>query len=210
MKKLTLCVIFLLAITAGTAMAQEDSGAGYSGPDVNLRLGIQYPDAPERVGLDCALGLNYWINPYFAVGADTGFGWITKEYGKGAMVPAGGGIPLMKSDTLNIFSLPVLAKLTIGIPIAEGILPYISGGAGYSWQFYRFPGYNDIYHGFTWEVVAGSSVSLGEAANGMEVMAEVGYRGTNTKNGSDYELDMSGFIAHLGVRFPLAGSSASE
>ena len=206
MKKLTLCVIFLLAITAGPVMAQEESGAGYSGPDVNIRLGIQYPDAPERVGFDSALGFNYWLNPFFALGLETGFGWITKEYGTGDKLPVKGGMVLTKSQDLNIFSLPLLAKLTVGIPVTDMIKPYVSGGAGYSWQFFRFPGQNDTYHGFTWEVLGGVSIGLGEAANGMEVLVEAGYRGTDTKQENDYELDMSGFVAHIGVSFPLSGS----
>ena len=204
MKKLTLCVIFLLAI-AGAAMAQEESGAGYTGPDVNLRLGIQYPDAPDRVGFDSALGCNYWFNPFFAFGAETGFGWITREYGTGDSLPVKGTSGVTKTQDLNIFTLPVLAKITVGIPVVEGIKPYITGGAGYSWQFFRFPDQNETYHGFTWEALGGVCIGLGEAANGMEILVEAGYRGTNTKDENDYELDMSGFVTHIGVSFPLQG-----
>ena len=203
MKKLSLCLVFLMAITAGAAMAQD-----YPSADFNLRLGIQYPHEDiKRVGFDTAIGFNYWINPFFAPGIETGFGWISKSYSTGDKLPAKGvSGGLTRSDDLNIFSLPVLAKLTIGLGTLKetsGILPYISGGAGYSWQFYRFPGQNDTYHGFTWEVLAGVSFDLGEAARGMEVLVEAGYRGTMTENGRDYELNMSGLICHLGVSFPL-------
>jgi len=201
MKKMTLCLVFLMAITAGVAMAQD-----YPSADVNLRLGIQYPDAPSRVGFDTAIGFNYWINPFFAPGIEAGFGWISKSYSSGDTLPVRGTSGITRKDDLNIFSLPILAKLTFGLGTLKetsGILPFISGGAGYSWQFFRFPGQNDLFNGFTWEVLGGVSFDLGEAARGMEVMLEAGYRGTMTDNNRDYELDMSGFICHLGVSFPL-------
>jgi hypothetical protein len=54
----------------------------------------------------------------------------------------------------------------------------------------------------------GFNYDLGAEANGMKLFLEAGWRGTQIEdeiNGKNYELNMSGFLAHLGVSFPLGG-----
>lgn len=43
-----------------------------------------------------------------------------------------------------------------------GFMPYITGGAGYSWTWYRNPAFKDRFEGFTWQALGGVQFKLGE------------------------------------------------
>jgi len=200
-KKLILTVsVFMIAGSLTLASAQEFN--------VGTSAGIGYPDVPETVSFDMAFFADYSINPYLAVGLETGFGWIKQDYTAGeAVVPGLGGLPV--NSTINFFSFPLLAMVTISLPLGEEIpvTPFISGGAGYSWTIFNSPSSyagNETFHGFTWQAMGGAVITLGEAARGMKVLIEAGYRGTDIKNADSAELEMSSPIVRIGVMFPLS------
>ncbi len=210
MKKIVSLLIALLVLVSFSALSAQEA------PQINLNVkaGIAYPSDIEQVGFDSELGLDVWINKFFAVGILTGFGWISKEYDSGESLDFGPTATLSASEDLNIYSLPVIGNIKIGLGNFKetyGITPYVSAGAGYLWVFHRMSDANETFSGFAWQVAGGVAFDLGEGANGMQVLVEAGYRGTEVEteyNGKDYELEMSGLIVHLGVSFPLSGGDS--
>ncbi|PKL41131.1 MAG: hypothetical protein CVV44_00400 [Spirochaetae bacterium HGW-Spirochaetae-1] len=187
------------------------SFASAQGVDVGMGLGISYPDEPDQVAFDSSFFADYNVNQYFSIGLETGFGWVKKDID--GPETSFGGLALQSGDSINYYTIPLLAVITINIPLGEEVpvVPFLSGGVGYSWTIYDPPSSIDwTFSGLTWQVMGGASYNLGENANGMKVFLEVGYRGTDIKkefSGHDYELEMSGVIAHIGVAFPLSGGS---
>ena len=117
---------------------------------------------------------------------------------------------------------PVLAGAKIKIADAKesiGIVPYLTVGAGYTWMNYSYetPAYTDTsaashakdsgsnyYKGFTWMALAGFTYQFPDT--NMSMVLEAGYRGAKLKKG-DYEVDMSGIVANIGVSFAIRGDS---
>ena len=171
---------------------------------LDVKGGIQYPKAPEKVGFDSAVTLNVGVDKYFTIGAETGFGMITWEKKVGESL-LGTSTPLEKKTETNLYSLPLLAvaKIRAADMIGEyGFMPYVTGGAGYSWTWYTTPDDTTTFSGFTWEALAGVEVRLGSDSN-LALVLEGGYRGAKVKDADDYELNMSGYIGRIGISFPL-------
>ncbi len=199
MKKLLLTFISLLMAGLFTAASAGTAEMGVS-------LGIGYPEYPEQVSFDMGVFVDYQINPFLAVGLESGFDWVLKEYSAGSTTVGSLG-PLTQKERFNFYSIPILGMVTFTIPL-EGspIKPFISGGAGYSLTIYDAPGDNWTFQGFTWQAMAGAAIELGENAMGMKVLIEAGYRGTMIEkeiSGVDVELEMSSPIVRVGVVFPL-------
>ena len=204
MKRITTILASLTLLFAVSAASAQQANLG-------LGLGISYPSEPDSVAFDSSVFFDYSANKFFSIGIESGFGWVKKDLDTNDT--AIGDITLTEAKTINYYSIPLLAVITISIPIGEydsPLVPYISGGAGYSWTIYD--GLEDSYtfSGFTWQVVAGFNYDLGYEANGMKIFVEAGWRGTQIEDeieGTNYELDMSGVIARLGVSFALGGGS---
>lgn len=90
-----------------------------------------------------------------------------------------------------------------------GFMPYVTGGAGYSWAKFDNPdlpaGFDDTFGGFTWQVVGGVSILLGADSN-MMLIIEGGWRSAELENSDNVLLDMSGAIVRAGVSFPITSS----
>lgn len=200
-KRLTLT--FVIVATA-TMLFAEDS-------NINFKVGAQWPDAPDKTGLDTAIAFNYGADKYFTIGAEAGFGWVKwKDEGASTEID---GVPLTSVDKTNIYSFPLLAVATVRLADMQeqyGFMPYISGGAGYSWAVFDNPdlddSFDDTFGGFTWQVLGGVAIKLGADSN-MQFIIEAGWRSAEVENSDDLMLDMSGFIAHAGVSFPIQLSS---
>jgi hypothetical protein len=170
---------------------------------LHVKGGVQYPDAPDKAGFDSAATLNIGVDKYFTIGAESGFGWV-KWKDKDSDIAAG-YVNLSKVENTNLYTLPLLAVATIRLADmmeTYGFMPYITGGAGYSWTWYRHPEFKDRFEGFTWQVIGGVEIKLGSDSN-LSFLAEGGYRNAAVQNYDDFELDMSGFIGRVGVSFPL-------
>jgi hypothetical protein len=189
------------------------SVAGAQQANIGFGLGASYPDAPDTAAFDSSVFANYSVNKFFAIGLESGFGWIKKDYSSGDNNPVVENVTLTEAKSINYYTVPLLAAITISIPMGEGesaLVPYIKGAAGYSWTTLDGLEENYTFHGFTWQAMLGFNYDLGADANGMKIFLEAGYRGTMVEAQIDrknYELDMSGPLAHLGVSFPLGGGS---
>jgi len=173
---------------------------------IDIKGGVQIPDAPDKAGFDSAITLNIGLDKYFTLGVESGFGWV-KWKDENANLAAG-NIVLTKVEKTNAYTLPLLAVATVRLADmmdSYGFMPYVTGGAGYSWTWYRHPEFKDNFHGFTWEVMGGLKLKLGTDSN-LSFIAEGGYRNAAVENSENYELDMSGFIGRAGISFPLEAS----
>jgi len=174
---------------------------------LNIKGGVHYPSDLEKTGFDSALTLNIGVDKYFTVGAETGFGWM-KWKDKGESF-SGGEVTLAETETSNLYSLPLLAVATVRLADMMdnyGFMPYVTGGAGYSWTWYRSSSFNEDFDGFTWQAMGGVEIKLGADSN-LALIAEAGYRSAAITNPDDIELDMSGFIGRIGISFPLETSN---
>lgn len=199
MKFIIRTIITVLLVGFSTSLFAQES-------NLDFKVGIAYPDAPDKVGLDTAIAFNLGLDKYFTIGAETGFGWIKWEDKDAAEMM--GEITLAQVEKANAYSLPLLATATIrfaDVMSSYGFMPYISGGAGYSWTWYDHPEFEDTFHGFTWQVTGGIIFKPGEGS-AINVIIDAGYRGAGIENSDSYELDMSGFIARIGVSFPMGST----
>lgn len=170
---------------------------------LDMKGGIQYPSAADKLGFDSALTLNLGLDKYFTFGAESGFGWVQWK-DKGDKVPTG-PVTLTETQTTNLYSLPLLAVATIRLADlmeSSGVMPYVSVGAGYSWTWYQSDAYKERFDGFTCQALGGLQFRLGADSN-LKVLIEAGYRYAPIQNEKSIELDMSGAIARVGISFPI-------
>ncbi|MCP4137839.1 MAG: porin family protein [bacterium] len=209
MKKFTT----VLASLALLFMASSVFAFGAAESNIDLKAGIAYPasgdNSPGKVGFDSALSLNIGLDKYFALGVESGFGWLSWKNSVGT--DPFSTVTLSQVTTTNAYTVPALLNARVRFDQRDmyGIMPYIAVGAGYSWTFFSRDSGTRTFHGFTWQAMAGCAFRIGEDSN-MEILAEAGYRGAAVTDSGSYELDMSGLIAHVGVRFPLGGGDSSD
>ena len=190
----------LAAIVFSTALFAQST-------TVHVKGGMQYPSDPDKAGFDSAVTFNFGLDKYFTGGFETGFGWMkwkTKDGDWSIDDPRGKLV-----EKTNIYSLPLLAVATVRLgDMMEtyGFMPYITGGAGYSWTWFRHPELKTKFHGFTWQAVGGVEIRFG-ADSELAFVIEAGYRGAALENADKWELDMSGFIARVGVSVPIVSDS---
>jgi len=182
------------------------STALFAQTTLHVKGGVQYPSDPSKIGFDSAVTLNIGLDKYFTLGAESGFGWLKwKDKGDSKDLGPVYGTQVEKS---NLYSLPLLAVATVrlGDMMQDyGFMPYVTGGAGYSWTWLRDPLVKTKFDGFTWQVVGGVEIKLGADSN-LSLVLEGGYRGAAVENKDKLELDMSGWIGRAGVSFPLVSS----
>ena len=125
-------LVTLAALIFSTALFAENS-------TLNVKAGAQFPDAPDKAGFDSAVNLNLGLDKYFTIGVESGFGWVQWK-DKGESIPGGKCyFDYRLKQRICIHSL-LLAVATIRLADmmeSYGFMPYISGGAGYSWTWYR-------------------------------------------------------------------------
>ena len=215
MKKILTLVIAAAALFAySAAQAQEFI--------LDAKAGTAYSKDPGAFGFNSALELGIGVNPYFEILAMPGFTWFNWDQGLGIMKQDGTLTTELKSS-VDGYMFPVLGGFKIRLADAKesiGITPYITGAAGYTWMRYVYstPEYTppastvpvpkksgrSVYEGFTWTALGGFTYEFPNT--GMSLLAEAGYRGAKLEKGS-YELDMSGFVANVGVSFAFGGSN---
>ncbi|HQO39499.1 MAG TPA: outer membrane beta-barrel protein [Spirochaetota bacterium] len=196
MKHIVSAIVTAMLLAFSTALFAQASS-------IDLKAGIGYPDAPSKVGFDGAVAVNFGLDKYFNLGVEGGFGWIQWE-DKDASVNYP-NLNITQVEKANLYSFPLLAVAQIRFADVEsdyGFLPFLAGGAGYSWTVYDHPDVSETFSGFTWQVSAGTVFSPGEGS-AMKVMLEIGYRGADIENEDSYQLDMSGVFGRIGVSFPI-------
>lgn len=206
MKKSVLCLVMgALLVSAPALYAAEH--------DFNIRLGALVPvddtnNSPRRVSFDGVFGFNIGIVKYFAIGFETGLNWIQWKSYTGSELHSG-NLTALQTKTINGYTLPFLVNMMVRFDHRDEwkVMPYIAPGIGYGVTFFMHPDSREIYHGFTWQVLAGLAIRAGDVTT-MDIMLEAGYRGAYYANKDDYELNMSGLVFHAGVRFPLGGGDS--
>jgi len=169
---------------------------------LDVKGGVQYPTDVEKAGFDSAVSLNIGVDKYFTIGAETGFGWISWEDKIGDV--GLGNVTLTENTQTDLYTLPILAVAKIRMADmmeTYGFMPYVTGGIGYSWTWYKLPQDTYRFGGLTWQTLAGIEVKLGADSN-LAFLIEGGYRGAKVKD-DNYTLDMSGFVGRVGVTFPI-------
>ncbi|HOP64934.1 MAG TPA: outer membrane beta-barrel protein [Spirochaetota bacterium] len=199
-KKLALTSV--IVFTATMLFAQDSN--------LNFKAGAQFPDAPNKAGFDAAISANYGADKYFTIGAEAGFGWVKyKDEGDSTKVD---DVEFASVDKTNIYSFPLLAVATIRLADMKeqyGFMPYITAGAGWTWAKFDNPDlpdeFDETFNGFTWQAVGGVNILLGSDSN-LTLILEGGWRSAELDNSDDIMLDMSGFICHAGISFPIGAS----
>jgi hypothetical protein len=189
-----------------------------------LKAGVAYAKDPKKIGFNSNIELGAGVNPYFELFAKPGFTWFNWDSGLGIQKQVGPGLTSELKQTVNAYCFPVLAGAKIrfaNVKEGTGVLPYISVAAGYSWMnySYKIPAFtttdaipvsvpsssgSSSFKGFTWEALAGVGFILPDT--GMMIIAEAGYRGMKLSDTNSNSVDMSGFVANLGVSFSFGGS----
>lgn len=199
MKKLILITFAILSLSV-SVFAENST--------LHVKGGIQYPDATEKVGLDSAATLNIGVDRYFTVGLESGFGWVQWKDENSSIAPATTLLAGAQVEKTNLYYLPLLAVATVrlaDVMESSGVLPYITGGVGYSWTWYRNPDFKDRFQGLTYQAMVGAEFKLGESS-ALSLLVEAGYRGAPVENSDNIEIKMSGPVARIGISFPLEPS----
>ena len=129
-------------------------------------------------------------------------------------VTTGGGTTYTTEQMLletNTIFVPILANLTVKMPVEFPIIPYIGVGIGYSLLWDTYSNYElDIkdtkfFSGFGWRLAAGGLYPLGSRS---ALTCEVMYNGGKPSRSEDaefglptwQEVDMSGLGFRLGIK----------
>jgi hypothetical protein len=208
MKKTFTALTVIILCSCVSAFAVEKNFDG--------KIGGAYAMHPDRVGLNLEFDYLWALDPYFAVGTETGLFWINWEEKRGSKELGTDVSADVKAQT-NAFVVPVLGVAQLRLPNIKdkiNILPYVSLGLGLSLMpiSYSDPTYTDnnavvhkkrtlnqFYAGFTWKVVAGAAYS--PSGSKIDFIAETGYVGSSLERGNN-SMNMSRMILNVGVRFP--------
>lgn len=185
--------------------------------EINGTLGTSYADDPAKYGLDISLRYNWLLDPYFVTSMESGFFWVKWDRKIGEEV-IGTNVDV-KADT-NAYLIPVMFNVQVRLPNLKDklyVTPFATIGLGYSFMLlhYSQPDFIDsntgksynaetitkLFTGLSWELFFGASLKPASDSK-VDFYAEAGYRSLPLKSG-DLELDMSGLVIRLGVRYPL-------
>ncbi|PKL18062.1 MAG: hypothetical protein CVV49_07970 [Spirochaetae bacterium HGW-Spirochaetae-5] len=173
MKKILLAALFMFTFSVSVFAL---------GSTLEVKGGVQYPSDLEKVGFDSAATLNIGVDKYFTFGAETGFGWLKWKDEAGDV--GLGNFTVTESTTNNLYTLPLLAVARIRMADmmeSNGFMPYVSGGIGYSWTWYKLPDETYRFSGLTWQGIVGVEVKLGADSN-LSLIVEGGYKGATLTN----------------------------
>lgn len=220
MKKISLITaVFMIILTSYASAATKC---------LDGKLGTAYATDPEKFGWQLNFAYLNELDPFFALGFEPGIYWIQWERTVGREQQGTTIEADVKADT-NAYVIPVIVDAQIRLSNLENKLhvkPYITIGLGYSIMIldYSQPGYTDnssgtpvlvpseentkLFHGLTWQLLAGASYDPGPESR-IEFLVELGYRGAKLQKG-DLEVDMSGFMFNIGIRFPFDGVEPSR
>jgi len=196
MRKITgITAIFLLIFAtnlyAGLKKSNVDVKAGISVP-TDLNIG--------NIAVDGMVAVNLGFDKYFALGIETGVNWVNMSKYTAAQNNTAYSEGTYIAD--NGFTIPILISPRIRIPLDDFQMftLYIVPSIGWAWAIHQ--GYN-TYNGFVAQGIVGMAFGFSEDSF-VKLTAELGYRYALLKDGTA-AVDMSGFVAHVGVRFDFAG-----
>lgn len=211
MKKI---LITFFVICAACAVASQSLSAA-TGKSLDGKIGTAYATDAEKFGWQLNFAFLTELDPYFAIGFEPGIYWIKWERKIGT-TQQGTLNADVKADT-NAYMIPLIGVAQIRLPNLRNkmyVQPYCNIGIGYSFMIlnYTQPEYvaasgatvpseskTKFYHGLTEQLMFGASFQPPESK--IEFLFELGYRWAKLQKG-DIEIDMSGFVFNLGVKYP--------
>ena len=191
---------------------------------IDGKIGTGYASDPEQFGWQLNFAYFADLDPFFALGFEPGIYWAHWDKTVGS-VNIGESVPAeVKADT-NAYIIPILADAQIRLPNLESklyVIPYATLGIGYSMMIldYSIPSHMEgsvpvdsknktkFFGGLTWQVMFGASYDPGSSSK-IKFLVEIGYRGAQLYNGN-LQVDMSGFVFNIGVKYPLGNSEGSK
>ena len=207
MRKITVLSILLIFTAAVSSVFAQ-------GTSTSIQLGWFSPQATET-GFIIGLGQSKVFDEKVELGISLDF--FNNKYTDEKTVAVdttGTGTNIntrQASLETNTMMFPLMANLTIKIPVVFPLEPYISGSLGYVLLWDNYKNYEDnveetkFFSGFAWRASAGLAYQLGSRS---DITAEVMYigakpsRSEGEENGLPTwtEVDMSGLAFRLGVR----------
>ncbi len=213
MKRITTVLFLLLVMSASPLMAVEK--------EIQGRIGAGYATDPSKFGLDVAFQHTWKLDPYFVLGPEVGFFWLQWNRKLGVEHLGGSVYADVKADT-NAYTMPAFMNAQLRLPVLKKYIyvePYTTIGLGWGFMIlhYSQPEFTDypsgksydeekvtkFFHGFSWQVLVGAAFQPDGSKVGF--IGEAGYRGMKLEY-DNLEVDMSGFMFRLGVRYPFGSS----
>ena len=168
------------------------------------KIGTGYALDPERFGLDLSFNYIYNVDPYFVVGLEADFFWVSWENKLGDVTAGGGTNASLKAET-NMYTFPVFANAQVRLPFLRDKIffePFITVGLGYSFMILDYSSDvedgTDFFSGFAWQVIFTAAYRL-PRGSAVDFLLDLGYRGMEPEKGN-VEINMSGPVMRLGVR----------
>ncbi len=100
------------------------------------------------------------------------------------------------ADSVDVFTMPVTAGYDLNIELADDILFYIGGKAGYAWWHEDAPRGDESEGGFTWSVGAGIKIQCSD-----DVYVRAGYEFGRTYIGGNVDDIYGAHTIVVGVGF---------
>jgi hypothetical protein len=183
------------------------------------KIGAGYASEPDKFGWQLNFAFLNDLDPFFALGFEPGFYWA--RWNRKISSSEVGNVPAdIKADS-DAYIFPAIVDAQVRLPNLKSkiyVEPYVTLGLGYSFMIldYTIPAYQSnssehntkFFHGFTWQLMFGMSYDPGYSSK-LKFIAELGYRGAKLKKGN-LEIDMSGAILNIGIRYPFGESTARE
>ncbi len=172
--------------------------------ELMVKIGMGHAKDPGKMGLDVSGNYIYNLDPFFVVGLEADFFWVSWD-NKLQDVNAGGAVSgSLKAET-DLYTFPLYLNGQVRLPMVRekiGFEPFITVGLGYCFMIldYSSDGGDgtDFYSGFTWQILLSGSYKLSNRS-AVEFVGDLGYRRMNPDK-DNIEIDMSGLVARLGVR----------
>lgn len=168
------------------------------------KIGAGYAADPEKFGLDLSFNYIYNLDPYFVVGLEADFFWVSWESKLGDVTAGGGTDASLKAET-NMYTFPVFANAQIRLPfLREKIYfePFITVGLGYNLMILDYTSDvedgTDFFHGIAWQAIFTAAYRLPKGS-AVDFLLDLGYRRLEPQK-DNVEINMSGPVARLGVR----------
>ena len=179
----------------------------YVNPSKNefmLKVGTGYAKDPGKFGLDVSLNYIYNIDPVFVFGFEGDFFWINwKSKLQDINIQGAGGSVNAKTD---LYTIPLFANAQVRLPFLRNkiyVEPAFTIGIGYAFMILDYSSDDNngtkLYSGLALQGFASAYYKmLRESA--VDFVLDLGYRRLPLDKGKT-RIDMSGFIARLGVKF---------
>ena len=173
-----------------------------------LKVGTSYAADPEKFGLDVSLNYMYNIDPFFVCGFEGDFFWVTwkrkvQDYDAGGAVTGGS-----RNDKTDLYTFPFFANAQVRLPFLKNkiyIEPAFTIGIGYAFMILNYSSDDgndtDLYRGLALQGFASAYYKISKES-AVDFVLDLGYRRLALDKGR-IGIDMSGFIARLGVKFSI-------